>query len=151
MLAKKTSKNQITLPKAIVKQLPEVEYFEVSLRKGEVVLRPVEVSVPEEKVKAVRAKIRSLGLTEKVVEQAIRWARGRQTDARRPGYEHPHFGSSLFRYRFSARPSVAIQTHHYPALRSDSAGIPPGPHLSQVPLERARGQRTARRGVVAIC
>ncbi|WP_337287891.1 AbrB/MazE/SpoVT family DNA-binding domain-containing protein [Candidatus Methylomirabilis sp.] len=79
MLAKKTSKNQITLPKAIVKQLPEVEYFEVSLRKGEVVLRPVEVSVPEEKVKAVRAKIRSLGLTEKVVEQAIRWARGRQT------------------------------------------------------------------------
>lgn len=79
MLAKKTSKNQVTLPKAIVKQLPEVEYFEVSLRKGEVVLRPVEVSVPGEKVKAVRAKIRSLGLTEKVVEQAIRWARGRQT------------------------------------------------------------------------
>lgn len=79
MLAKKTSKNQITLPKAIVKQLPEVEYFEVSLRKGEVVLRPVEVSVPGEKVKAVRAKIRSLGLTEKVVEQAIRWARDRQT------------------------------------------------------------------------
>lgn len=79
MLAKKTSKNQITLPKTIVKQLPEVEYFEVSLRKGEVVLRPVEVSVPGEKVKAVRAKIRSLGLTEKVVEQAIRWARGHQT------------------------------------------------------------------------
>lgn len=79
MLAKKTSKNQITLPKTIVKQLPEVEYFEVSLRKGEVVLRPVEVSVPGEKVKAVRAKIRSLGFTEKVVEQAIRWARGHQT------------------------------------------------------------------------
>lgn len=79
MLAKKTSKNQITLPKAIVKQLPEVEYFEVSLRKGEVVLRPVEVSVPGERLKAVRAKIRALGLTEKVVEQAICWARGRQT------------------------------------------------------------------------
>ncbi|MDE2058986.1 MAG: AbrB/MazE/SpoVT family DNA-binding domain-containing protein [candidate division NC10 bacterium] len=79
MLAKKTSKNQITLPKAIVKQLPEVEYFEVSLRKGEVVLSPVEVNVPGEKLKAVRAKIRALGLTEKVVEQAIHWARSRQT------------------------------------------------------------------------
>lgn len=78
MLAKITSKNQITLPKAIVKQLPEVEYFEVSLRKGEVVLRPVEVSVPGERLKAVRAKIRALGLTEKSVEQAIRWARDRQ-------------------------------------------------------------------------
>ncbi|MBI2883206.1 MAG: AbrB/MazE/SpoVT family DNA-binding domain-containing protein [Candidatus Methylomirabilis oxyfera] len=79
MLAKITSKNQITLPKAIVKQLPEVGYFEVSLRKGEVVLRPVEVTVPGERLKAVRAKIRALGLTEKAVEQAIRWARDRET------------------------------------------------------------------------
>jgi hypothetical protein len=79
MLAKKTSKNQITLPKAIVTQLPGVEYFEVSLRKGAVVLRPVEVSVPAERLKAVRGKIRALGLTDKVVEQAIRWARSHQT------------------------------------------------------------------------
>ena len=78
MLAKKTSKNQITLPKAIVQELPDVEYFEVSLREGEVVLKPVVVSAPGEQLKAVRAKIRALGLTEKEVEDAIRWARGRQ-------------------------------------------------------------------------
>jgi hypothetical protein len=38
MLAKKTSKNQVTLPKAIVRQLPDADYFEVFLRDGEVVL-----------------------------------------------------------------------------------------------------------------
>ena len=78
MLAKKTSKNQITLPKAIVRQLPDVEYFEVSLRDGEVVLRPVVVSAPGERLKAVRAKIKALGLTEKDVRDAMRWARGRR-------------------------------------------------------------------------
>ena len=79
MLAKKTSKNQITLPKAIVHQLPDVEYFEVSLREGEVVLKPVVVSAPGEQLKTTRAKIKALGLTEKDVEDAIRWARGRQS------------------------------------------------------------------------
>lgn len=78
MLAKKTSKNQITLPKAIVRQLPEAEYFDVSLRAGEVVLRPVSISAPGERLKAVRDKIRALGLTEKDVEGAIRWARSRR-------------------------------------------------------------------------
>lgn len=78
MLAKKTSKNQITLPKAIVQQLPDVEYFEVSLRDGEVVLRPVVVTAPGDQLSAVRAKIKALGLTEKDVEDAIRWARGRR-------------------------------------------------------------------------
>ncbi len=78
MLAKKTSKNQITLPKEIVRQLPDVEYFEVSLRDGDVVLKPVVVTAPGERLKAVRAKIRDLGLTEKDVEDAIRWARDRR-------------------------------------------------------------------------
>ncbi len=41
MLAKKTVKNQITLPKAIVDRLPKTDYFEVSLRSEEILLRPV--------------------------------------------------------------------------------------------------------------
>jgi len=32
MLAKKTSKNQITLPKEIVKAFPDAKYFDVSIR-----------------------------------------------------------------------------------------------------------------------
>lgn len=75
MLAKKTVKNQITLPKAIVQQLPDVEDFEVSVREGEAVLRPVVVSAPGEALKVVRVKIKALGLTEKDVGDAIRWAR----------------------------------------------------------------------------
>ena len=78
MLAKKTAKNQITLPKAIVRQLPDASYFDVSLRDGEVVLKPVVVSAHGERLKAVRAKIKALGLTEQDVERAIRWARGRR-------------------------------------------------------------------------
>jgi hypothetical protein len=41
MPAKKTVKNPITLPKAIVEKLPKTDYFEISLRGEEIVLRPV--------------------------------------------------------------------------------------------------------------
>ena len=75
MLAKKTSKNQITLPKSIVRQLPDVAYFEVSLREGEIVLKPAMVSAAGGRLKTVRAKIRALGLSEKDIEDAIAWAR----------------------------------------------------------------------------
>lgn len=78
MLAKKTSKNQVTLPKAIVRQLPDVDYFEVSVREGEVVLRPAVVSASGDRLKAVRAKIKALGLSEKDIEDAITWARRRR-------------------------------------------------------------------------
>lgn len=78
MLAKKTSKNQVTLPKVIVRQLPAATYFDVSLRDGAIVLTPVVISTPGEKLAAVREKIRGLGLAEKDVEGAIRWARGRR-------------------------------------------------------------------------
>lgn len=78
MLAKKTSKNQITLPKAIVQQIPATDYFEVSIQGGAVVLTPVVVSVPGERVARVREKVRALGLTEADVMGAIRWARTRK-------------------------------------------------------------------------
>lgn len=78
MLAKKTTKNQITLPKAIVQQIPSAEYFDVSLQEGAVVLRPVVVSVPGDRLTAVREKLRALGVTEDDVARAIRWARGRK-------------------------------------------------------------------------
>ena len=78
MLAKKTSKNQITLPKAIVRQIPTTNYFDVSLQGGTVLLKPVVVSVPGERLDVVRKKVRALGLTEDDVKRAIRWARERK-------------------------------------------------------------------------
>ncbi len=78
MLAKKTSKNQITLPKKVVDALPSTEYFDVTVQEGNVILRPVVVTAPGERLRAVREKIRRLGLTEKDVTEAIRWARGKR-------------------------------------------------------------------------
>lgn len=77
MLAKKTVKNQITLPKAIVDKIPAAEYFEVSLRGEEIVLKPVRIEGSDSRLSKVRAKIKALGLTEKDIDEAIRWARGR--------------------------------------------------------------------------
>ncbi len=78
MLAKKTSKNQITLPKKIVTALPETDYFDVTLREGAVVLRPVAISEPGTRLATVRRKIKDLGLTPKDIDDAIRWARARR-------------------------------------------------------------------------
>jgi hypothetical protein len=77
MLAKKTSKNQITLPKAIVDKLPKTDYFEVSLRGEDILLRPVVIEAKGTKLDRIRKKIKDLGLTEKDVDAAIRWARAR--------------------------------------------------------------------------
>jgi len=41
MLAKLTSKNQITLPKALVSKFPGAEYFAVREVDGEIILKPV--------------------------------------------------------------------------------------------------------------
>jgi hypothetical protein len=41
MLAKKTSKNQITLPKAIVEVFPDAQYFDVRVQDRKIILLPV--------------------------------------------------------------------------------------------------------------
>jgi hypothetical protein len=77
MRAKKTAKNQITLPKTIVEKLPKTDYFEVSLRGEQIILEPVVIEVKDTKLAKVRSKMKALGLTEKDVDAAIRWARNR--------------------------------------------------------------------------
>ena len=37
MLAKITSKNQITIPKKIIDQMPEAQYFDVEIKEGNIV------------------------------------------------------------------------------------------------------------------
>ncbi len=78
MLAKKTSKNQVTLPKKILAEIPDTDYFDVSLREGAVVLRPVTVTEPGSRLATIRQKIRDLGIEAKDIDRAIRWARGRR-------------------------------------------------------------------------
>jgi hypothetical protein len=71
MLAKKTIKNQITLPKAVVTQFTGVEYFDVSTDGECIVLRPLQKSRADE----VRAKLAELGIGEEDVTSAVSWAR----------------------------------------------------------------------------
>ena len=78
MLAKKTSKNQITLPKEIVKIFPDAEYFDVSIRDNTIRLMPVKITPIQSSLDSVREKIKKLGLTEKDVGEAIQWARSRK-------------------------------------------------------------------------
>ena len=78
MLAKKTSKNQVTLPKKILKNIPDTDYFDVSLQEGVVILRPVTVGEHGNRLAAVRQKIRDLGIEPDDIDRAIQQARGRK-------------------------------------------------------------------------
>jgi bifunctional DNA-binding transcriptional regulator/antitoxin component of YhaV-PrlF toxin-antitoxin module len=71
MLAKLTSKNQLTLPKSITREIGEVEYFEVKVESGQIILTPVKI----QRADAVRAKLAELGLSEQDVTDAVDWAR----------------------------------------------------------------------------
>ncbi|MDD5058223.1 MAG: AbrB/MazE/SpoVT family DNA-binding domain-containing protein [Sideroxydans sp.] len=71
MLAKMTSKNQLTLPKALTAQVGATEYFDVEARNGQLVLTPVRIQRGD----AVRAKLAELDLNESDIADAITWAR----------------------------------------------------------------------------
>ena len=80
MLAKKTSKNQLTLPKSIAGRFPEIDYFDVSIKNNTIVLRPVKMSPAGRSLDEVRDKMEVLGLQEKDVRKAVRWARRNKSD-----------------------------------------------------------------------
>ena len=71
MLAKITSKNQLTLPKSVTNALGEVEYFDVQTRDGQIILTPVRI----QRADAVRAKLAELDLNEQDIADAVAWAR----------------------------------------------------------------------------
>jgi bifunctional DNA-binding transcriptional regulator/antitoxin component of YhaV-PrlF toxin-antitoxin module len=75
MLAKKTSKNQITLPKAISAAFPDAEYFDVSIEENRILLRPVKMVPYRKTLEEVRAKMAKLGIAENDVSEAVTWAR----------------------------------------------------------------------------
>lgn len=78
MLAKKTSKNQVTLPKKALQGIPETDYFDVTAQGGVLILRPVTLAEPGSHLATVRQKIKELGMDSKDLDQAIAWARSRR-------------------------------------------------------------------------
>ena len=71
MLAKLTTKNQLTLPKSVTAAIGATEYFEVEARNGQIVLTPVRIQRGD----AVRAKLAELGLQKQDTADALAWAR----------------------------------------------------------------------------
>ncbi len=71
MLAKLTSKNQLTLPKSVTAAIGTTEYFEVEASNGRIVLTPVRIQRGD----AVRAKLAELDLREQDIADAVAWAR----------------------------------------------------------------------------
>jgi hypothetical protein len=74
LLTKLTSKNQVTLPAALLKKLPAAEYFDASIEDGALVLRPVRIT-PAADIDMVRDRLRDSGVGPEAVRDAVRWAR----------------------------------------------------------------------------
>lgn len=71
MLAKMTSKNQLTLPKSVTRAVDATEYFDVEARAGQIILTPVRIQRGD----AVRAKLAELNLGNSDITGAVSWAR----------------------------------------------------------------------------
>ncbi len=78
MLTKKTSKNQLTLPKEIVKEFPGVDYFDAKVKGRAIVLTPVRIAPIDSSIELIREKMARLGIAETDVRDAVTWARKRK-------------------------------------------------------------------------
>ena len=76
MLAKITSKNQITIPKKIIEKIPDVKHFDIGFKNGVVILKPIKFF--DTNLDQIRSKIKRLGLKEDSVAEAIQWAKSKK-------------------------------------------------------------------------
>ena len=93
MLAKITSKNQLTLPKSVTLAVGPAEYFDVEARDGQIVLTPVRIQRGD----AMRAKLAELDLSETDIADAVAWARSM------PAAAHPVAKATAPRARAARR------------------------------------------------
>lgn len=76
MLCKLTAKNQITLPRELVRQCGAQTYFEARLEGNRIILEPVIVQAMEsEQLKGIRDHIASLGIEETDIDSIVAEAR----------------------------------------------------------------------------
>ena len=71
MLAKMTSKNQITIPQSVIKSFKGVQYFQVEADNGHIILNPIKLNSAD----AVRTKLASMHIKTLDIENAIAWSR----------------------------------------------------------------------------
>ena len=75
MLAKITSKNQITIPKKIIEKMPNIKHFDIEFKDGVVIMKPIKFY--DTNLDQIRAKIKKIGLKENSVAEAIKWAKSK--------------------------------------------------------------------------
>jgi len=78
MLAKITSKNQITIPKKIIEKIPNVKHFDIELKDGIIIMKPIKFY--DTNLDQIRAKIKKIGLKENSVAEAIKWAKSKKSE-----------------------------------------------------------------------
>jgi hypothetical protein len=74
MLAKLTSKNQLTLPKQALAGFGEVSHFQVEVDGDRLVLTPARLNAAD----AVRRKLAELGIIDTDIVDAVAWARDKR-------------------------------------------------------------------------
>jgi len=78
MLAKLTTKNQITLPRKVVQEFIGIEYFDATVQDGRIVLAPVRMQPVDATLTGIREKMKKLGITPADVTEAVQWARSKE-------------------------------------------------------------------------
>jgi bifunctional DNA-binding transcriptional regulator/antitoxin component of YhaV-PrlF toxin-antitoxin module len=77
MLAKITSKNQITIPKKIIEKIPGIKHFDLEFKDGIIIMKPIKFY--DTNLDQIRAKVKRLGLKENSVAEAIKWAKSKKS------------------------------------------------------------------------
>jgi hypothetical protein len=77
MLTKKTAKNQLTIPKALLDQLPPTDYFDAEVVDDALVLKPVKV-VQMVDIARIRTRLKRRRVRPDDVKQAVLWAREKE-------------------------------------------------------------------------
>lgn len=78
MLAKITSKNQITIPKKIIEKIPGIKHFDMEFKDGIIIMKPIKFY--DTNLDQIRAKVKKLGLKENSVAEAIKWAQSKKSE-----------------------------------------------------------------------
>ena len=74
MLIKKTAKNQVTIPRALLSRLASTDYFEADVAGDALVLRPVKV-VEMVDINKIRDRLERRRVKADEVDKAVVWAR----------------------------------------------------------------------------
>jgi hypothetical protein len=79
MLAKLTTKNQITLPRKVIQEFVGIEYFDAVVQDGRIVLAPVRMQPVDATLTGIREKMKKLGIMPADVTEAVQWARSKES------------------------------------------------------------------------